>query len=173
MTTETKTRTGVYEGMFLVSQAAAAQFGDTLAHINELFGRANATVVAMKKWDDRRLAYEIDKQKRGVYILSYFTCPTDMVARLERDAQISSKILRLMVIRADHLTDEEIAAHDERTALADEAKMRAERAETEDDETSGRVRLGAPEQAAAPAAADAPEASEETEGSDDDSSDEN
>jgi small subunit ribosomal protein S6 len=168
MTTETMARTGTYEGMFLVSQAAAAQFGDTLNHINELFGRANATVVAMKKWDDRRLAYEIDKQKRGVYILAYFTCPTDMVARLERDAQISSKILRLLVIKADHLTDEEIAAHDERRALADEAKLRAERAETEEDESSGRVRLGAPEQQA-PAPSD--DAGNDTDA--DDSSDEN
>ncbi len=149
MTTETMARTGVYEGMFVVSQAAAAQFGDTLEHIHELFGRANATVLAMKKWDDRRLAYEIDKQKRGVFILAYFSCPTDMVAKLERDAQISSKILRLLVIKADHLTEEEIAANDERQALADEAKFRAERADAADDEGSGRVRLGAPEQAAA------------------------
>ncbi len=148
MTTETTARTGVYEGMFLVSQAAAAQFGDTLDHIHELFGRANATVLAMKKWDDRRLAYEVDKQKRGVYILSYFSCPTDMVTKLERDVQISSKILRLLVVKADHLTDEEIAVHDDRRALADEAKMRAERAEASEEEGSGRVRLGAPEPAA-------------------------
>ena len=146
MTTETMARTGVYEGMFVVSQAAAAQFGDTLEHINELFGRAHASVLAMKKRDDRRLAYEIDKQKRGVYILAYFTCPTDMVSKLERDAQISAKILRLLVIKADHLSEEEIAANDERQALADEAKFRAERADSADDEGSGRVRLGAPEQ---------------------------
>jgi small subunit ribosomal protein S6 len=153
MTTETMARTGVYEGMFVVSQAAAAQFGDTLEHINELFGRAHASVLAMKKWDDRRLAYEIDKQKRGVYILAYFTCPTDMVSKLERDAQISAKILRLLVIKADHLSEEEIAANDERQALADEAKFRAERADSADDEGSGRVRLGAPEQQQSQAAA--------------------
>lgn len=153
MTTETATRTGLYEGMFLISQAAAAQFGETLTHINDLFGRAGATVVAMKKWDDRRLAYEIDKQKRGVYILAYFTCPTDMVGRLERDAQISSRILRLLVIKADHLSDEEIASRDERRALEDEAKFRAERADTAEEEGAGKARLGAPEQQAPPAQA--------------------
>lgn len=152
MTTETMARTGVYEGMFVVSQAAAAQFGETIEHINELFARANATVLAMKKWDDRRLAYEIDKQKRGVFILSYFTCPTDMISKLERDAQISSRILRLLVIKADHLTEEEILANDERQALADEARFRAERAESAEDEGSSRVRLGAPEQQQQPEA---------------------
>lgn len=149
MTTETMARTGTYEAMFLVSQAAAAQFADMLEHLQELFGRSNATVLAMRKWDDRRLAYEIDKQKRGVYILAYLTMPTDMVTKLERDAQISSKILRLLVIKADHLTAEEIAANDERQALADEAKFRAERADAAEEEGSNRARLGAPEQAAA------------------------
>jgi small subunit ribosomal protein S6 len=168
MTTETTARTGVYEGMFLVSQAAAAQFGDTLTHINELFDRAGATVLAMKKWDERRLAYEIDKQKRGVYILAYFSCPTDMVAKLERDVQISQKLLRLLVIKADHLTDEEIAVHDERRALQDEAKLRAEKADSDEDDTASRVRLGAPEQAAQPATAEASasEGSDEEAGSD-------
>ena len=45
------------------------------------------------------------------------------------------------------------AASDERQALADEAKFRAERADSADDEGSGRVRLGAPEQQQSQAAA--------------------
>lgn len=60
--TATDTRTGIYEGMFLVNQSAAAAFGECLEHINHLFERADATVVAMKKWDERRLSYEMDKQ---------------------------------------------------------------------------------------------------------------
>ena len=158
MTTETAARTGVYECMFLAGQAAAAQFGDLIQHINDLIGRANGEVISMKKWDDRRLAYEMDKQKRGVYILAYINCPADMVGRLERDVQISDKLLRVLITSAAHLSAEEIAAADDRKALQDEAKMRAERAEAGEDEGSSKVRLGAPEQAAAAQApaADAP-----------------
>lgn len=144
--TEARNRIGTYEVMFLVSQAQAAMLGGLLQHINDILARSGGEVLAMKKWDERRLAYEIDKQKRGVFILSYFTCPTDMISKLERDAQISSRILRLLVIKADHLTEEEILANDERQALADEARFRAERAESAEDEGSSRVRLGAPEQ---------------------------
>ena len=155
MSTDTETRTGVYEAMFLATQAAAASFGDLVAHINHLFDRCNGEVVAMKKWDERRLAYEIDKQKRGVYILAYFTCPTDMVAQLERDVQISDQLLRVLVTSADHLTDEEIKANDDRTGLDTEAKMRAEQGDSAEAEGSSKVRLGAPVQAA-PAAEEAP-----------------
>lgn len=146
MSTETQARTGVYEVMFLASQASAAAFGDLVAHINHLLSRANADVLAMKKWDDRRLAYEIEKQKRGVYILAYISCPTDMVAHLERDVQISDQLLRVLVTSAEHLTEEEIKAHDDRTGLETEAKLRAEQGEAADADSNAKFRLGAPEQ---------------------------
>ncbi len=166
MSTETQTRTGVYEAMFLASQTAAASFGDLIDHINSLFERANAEVIAMKKWDERRLAYEIDKQKRGVYILAYFKCPTDMVPHLERDVVISDKLLRVLVTSADHLTDEEIAAHNDMDGLATEAKLKAQAGQAEESAASKKVHLGAPvaaEMAPAkePAAEPAPEAAPE------------
>lgn len=151
MSTDTQARTGVYEVMFLASQSAAASFGDLVAHINHLIGRADGEVLAMKKWDERRLAYEIEKQKRGVYILAYISMPTDMVAHLERDVQISDQVMRVLITTADHLTDEEIKANDDRTGLDTEAKLKAEQGDAGDSEGSSKVRLGAPEQAAASA----------------------
>ena len=164
MTTAQDTRVGTYEAMFLASQAAAADFSGLVEHINHLFERASADVIAMKKWDERRLAFEIDKQKRGIYILAYFTCPTDQVTQLERDATISEKIMRLMVIKADHLTDEEIAAHDDRQGLSDEANLKAERGDDGSKTASG-ARLGAPERSRrpeTPAPETAPETTPET-----------
>lgn len=162
MSTDTETRTGVYEVMFLASQTAAASFGDLVAHINHLLERANADVLAMKKWDERRLAYEIDKQKRGVYILAYIACPTDMVAHLERDVQISDQLLRVLITSAEHLTDEEIKANDDRTGLDTEAKLKAEQGDSAEAEGSSKVRLGAPEQASqAPADTDSSSDDEE------------
>ena len=154
--TATETRTGIYEGMFLVTQSAAAAFGECLEHINHIFERANAEVVAMKKWDERRLSYEMDKQKRGVYILAYFTCPTDMVAHIERDVVISDKVMRVLITNADHLSEEEIKANDDRKGLETEAKFKAEQGEVADASKASTVRLGAPVQEAAPAAAEAP-----------------
>ena len=115
-----------------------------LEHLNEIFARAGAEVVAMRKWDDRRLAYEIDKQKRGVYILSYVNCPVDQISHIERDAQISERVLRVLITKAAHLSAEEIASNDERQALADEAKMRGAEMAAESTEASSNVRLGAP-----------------------------
>jgi small subunit ribosomal protein S6 len=123
-----------YEGMYLISQQVAATFGEAIKHIRETIESAGGEIIAMKKWDERRLAYEIDKQKRGVYILCYFEAPTSALIKIENNCNLSEQILRTMFTRTDHLTPEEISANDERQALADEANLRATRALADDDD---------------------------------------
>lgn len=126
-----KGRKNHYEGMFLVSQAVAADLGGVVDHIKEVLNRASATLIAMKKWDDRRLAYEIQKHKRGVYILTYFECDPVNIVGIERDCSLSERILRAMVTRADHLTVEEMQAADGQADLDTEIKMRGEESAAE------------------------------------------
>jgi len=88
-------------------------------------------VIAMRKWDERRLAYEIDKQKRGTFLLVYFEAETSRLAGLERDCNLSDVLLRTMVTRADHLTREEMQAADARDELKTEIELRQSKAEAE------------------------------------------
>ena len=151
---ETK-RINAYEVMFLISQGEAADFAGVIEHINHLLERAEAVILGMQKWDERRLAYEIDKQKRGVYILTYVKAPAENIQAFERDCNLSERIMRVLIVRADHLTEEEMRAHDRRGDLATEAKERALRA-AEREQSGGSVSLGAPKR-------DEPEAQDEAE----------
>lgn len=117
----------VYESMFLLSQATAADLRGAIDHINEILHRGHAQVLAMRKWDERRLAYEVQGQKRGVYILCYFKAPGADIAHIERDCNLSDKVMRVMILRCDHMTPDQIQAADDRQGLETEAKMRAER----------------------------------------------
>ncbi len=133
-----ETRRFSYESMFLLPQSATADLNGAIEHIREIFKRAKAEVLAMRKWDERRLAYEIQKHKRGLYILVYFTCDADKLAHIERDCNLSETIMRTLVIRADHLSVDEMRAQDASQALADEAALRRERGaalDTAQDET--------------------------------------
>lgn len=120
-----ESRVYAYEAMFLVSQSVAADLAGAVAHINWLLSRAKADILAMRKWDERRLAYEIDKQKRGLYILAYFKAPANLISHLERDCNLSEQVMRVLILRADHLSEDEMRAADGREQLAIEAKMRA------------------------------------------------
>jgi small subunit ribosomal protein S6 len=144
-------RTYTYEAMFLIGQAAAADLASVVDHIKEIFARSHAEILAMKKWDERRLAFEIKKQKRGLYILTYFKASNTVLSQIERDCNLSEKVLRVMILRADHLTPDEIAAADAREPLEVEARMRSKQAEE----------MAASQAAAAPAAAEHPEESPE------------
>ncbi len=163
MTTETAAPPRLYECMFLLSQAEAADFSGAIGHLNEILDRSGCEVIAMRKWDERRLAYEIDKQKRGVYILCYFTATGDAAGRIERECGLSEHVMRVLVVRAEHMTIDQARAADDREGLAVEARLRAEKAEASENERRSNARLGAPEPAEQPAA----EASAAAEGSDD------
>lgn len=121
-------KTYTYEAMFMISQAVAADFSGAIAHINEILSRGHAELISMKKWDERRLAYEIKGQKRAIFILAYFKATGDGFAHIERDCNLSEKIMRTLIVRCDHLTIEEMQAADGRKDLEIEAKLRAERA---------------------------------------------
>jgi small subunit ribosomal protein S6 len=124
---ESKGRTNNYEAMFLVSQAAAHDLGACVKHVKDVLARGKADIIAFKKWDERRLAYEINKQKRGVYFLTYFSADPVHIEVIERQAHLSDDILRVMVLRCDHLSEDEMRAADGQEQLADEVKLRAEK----------------------------------------------
>ena len=115
----------IYEGMFLFPQSAGGGLQDALDHLNEIFARAEAEVVSLGKWDERRLAYEIKGNKRGVYFLAYLRIAPTGITSLERDCNLSEQILRAMITRADIIPPELIEAAEGREKLAAEIKLRA------------------------------------------------
>lgn len=99
----------LYEGMFLFSPAAiGSNVATAKEEVGKLLERANAEVISIFKWDDRRLAYEIKHNKRGVYILAYFKAEGKALTGLERDTNLSELILRSMIVRLDHFGEQEL-----------------------------------------------------------------
>jgi small subunit ribosomal protein S6 len=119
-----ETRTYTYEGMFLFPQTVAADLQGAVDHLTEILSKGEAEIISLCKWDERRLAYDIKGNKRGVYFLTYFKCDAQKLAQIERDARLSERLLRSMIVRADHLAPEQMAAMEGRQQLADEIALR-------------------------------------------------
>lgn len=120
-----------YEAMLLFPQSANVDLKSTVEFIKDTLTKNGAEIVALKKWGDRQLAYPINKQKRGVYILTYFNAPTDKLAAIERAFNLSEQIMRHMITRADHLTAAEMKSTDGQIDLLIEANLRAAAVQTE------------------------------------------
>jgi ribosomal protein S6 len=58
------------------------------------------TVKKIDHWGRRRLAYELDKQREGYYVLMDIDIDTDHLPELEYNLKLSSSVLRYLVVRA-------------------------------------------------------------------------
>ena len=96
-----------YEGMFLLGQAAAQDQPAALNLVRGMIERHAGQILVIKRWDERKLAYEIKKHKRGTYVLAYFNAPGAAVAQIERDVKLSDDVLRVMITDASHLNQKE------------------------------------------------------------------
>jgi small subunit ribosomal protein S6 len=94
-------RTRAYEGMFVAFNKEARKTHEYLEeHIQALLTKVGAKVVRFHKWDQRQLAFEINGQREGIYYLVYFEAPTDVIAHLKREAELSEPVLRALVWRS-------------------------------------------------------------------------
>ena len=132
-------RIGFYEGMFLFPQSATANLQGAVDHIKGILDKAGATIKTFQKWDDRRLAYEIDGNKRGVYFLAYFNAPASSLSDLERMCNQSEEVLRMMVTKADHIPAEIIEANEGSEELATEIKLRSEQSSEASESTGSKI----------------------------------
>ncbi|MCX5674154.1 MAG: 30S ribosomal protein S6 [Planctomycetota bacterium] len=100
-----KTDSRVYEAMFLVDSGDAAAWSDLAKHLANILTRSGAEIIGITRWDERKLAYTIRKRKRGTYVLGFFVLQKgDAVVEIERDCRLSEKVLRCIILRADHFT---------------------------------------------------------------------
>ncbi|MEW6252840.1 MAG: 30S ribosomal protein S6, partial [Planctomycetota bacterium] len=110
-----------YEALFLFDTAAARDWAGIEEEVRRLCGRSGAELLVAVKFDERKLAYEINKRKRGTYVLAYFDAPSERIAELERDVRLSETVLRALILRAEKLSEERLAelrAHPAETPLA-------------------------------------------------------
>lgn len=59
----------------------------------------NGTLESVDEWGKRRLAYPINDETDGYYILLHFTSAPEFPAEIERIAKITDGVLRSLVIK--------------------------------------------------------------------------
>jgi small subunit ribosomal protein S6 len=99
----------LYEAMFLVDSSLAAQDWDgILGTIEGILKRAAAEIVSLRKWGDKKLAYEIDHKARGTYILCYFRADGGRIGDIEQSVRLSERIMRVLILSTEGRTPQDI-----------------------------------------------------------------
>jgi small subunit ribosomal protein S6 len=128
---ETVAKNKLYEGMFLVDSARVGSDWDgIIAAIRTILERAEAEIISIRKWDDRRLAYGVNGKTRGTYILCYFKADGEEIRDIEKAVQLSEQIMRVLILSAEQLTAEDIEKDTPATKVEKEREKRQAAKET-------------------------------------------
>jgi len=147
--------------MFLIdSSQAGADWDGIMAVIRTILEKAGAEIDSIRKWDDRRLAYEIKGKSRGTYILSYFRVDGEMIQDIEKSVRLSEKIMRVLILTAEQLRPEDIEKETPATKVELEKEKR--KAAKEAAQEAKAKQVSAPEEAGKAEKAEGVEQREET-----------
>lgn len=100
----------IYEATLILDNREVKKGWRTLkGRLRDLLSRHGCKVVSARRWEDRKLAYEIKKQKRGTYFLSYLEHPNpgDTLFELDRDLLLQDFVLRHMILKVDAVPEGE------------------------------------------------------------------
>ena len=88
-----------YETTIIYSLANGEEAAKELAAKFQAMMAENGTVDSVDEWGKRRLAYLINDEEDGYYVLYNHTCEAGFPAELERVLRITDGVLRSLVIK--------------------------------------------------------------------------
>ncbi len=91
-----------YESM-IVFRADLQEAGtkEQIERVRRLIEGQSGVIGGIHEWGLRELAYEIEKERRGFYVLVEYTGTAAAVAELERNLKLSDAVLRFVSVRQE------------------------------------------------------------------------
>ena len=91
--------TANYETMFVLSVKESEEATAAMVEKLKNLVCANGTLDSVDEWGKRKLAYPIDDETEGYYVLMNYTCAPEFPAELDRIVNITDGILRSLIIK--------------------------------------------------------------------------
>lgn len=118
-----------YEGFFIFdSNRYGRDQAGVSGQIEKLVTKLGGEMLVSRLWDERRMAYPINGQRKGAYWLSYFKLDSSQLATLNRETGLSESILRSLVIKVDPRLVDTLVEH-AKAGAGEKPRERPERPE--------------------------------------------
>ena len=88
-----------YETMLVFSVANGDESVTALVEKFKALIEANGTIERVDEWGKRKLAYPINYETEGYYMLVNFTCEPEFPAELDRIVKITEGVLRALTVK--------------------------------------------------------------------------
>ena len=95
-----------YETLFIVHPEQGGKVKEFIDRFKKIIEGLDGTVAHVEEWGLRDLAYRIQKQAKGNYVLMQYQSSTRAVEELERNMKLSDGVLRFLTVRLDEAAKE-------------------------------------------------------------------
>ncbi|MEE8209941.1 MAG: 30S ribosomal protein S6 [bacterium] len=121
-----------YETIFIVkSDLAEEALAERVAWATDILTSNGAQIVNVEEWGKKRLAYQVNKQRYGLYVLLHYEAEKKVLLELERNFKLSEDVLKYLTVRLEGKLIEKaraaaVKAAEEAVRREEEAAKRAE-----------------------------------------------
>ncbi len=96
-----------YESIFIARQELGEkELQNTVNNFKEILEKNNASLVDTESWGLRNLAYKIEKNKKGHYMVLKIDGSGDAIQELERNMRIDENIIRYLSLKTKSINTE-------------------------------------------------------------------
>jgi small subunit ribosomal protein S6 len=132
----------LYENVFIARQDISGAQVDALADtFTQLIAEQGGEIKKREYWGLRNLAFRMNKNRKGHYMLFNIDAPAPAIAELERTMRINEDVLRYLTLRVDQLDEGPSAVMQSRGSREDRPRRDRDRY------GEGRERYGEPRDA--------------------------
>lgn len=92
----------VYENMVILNAALSDEEADAaISRIKDLVTGQGGEVLKVDVWGRRKLAYDINKHKKGFYVLLFYKAPPATIKKLDEFFKVFDAVLKYIIFRLD------------------------------------------------------------------------
>jgi len=103
----------MYETMYILRPDLSEEAVDnSIGKYQALLKENGASILETQHRGKRRLAYEINRHREGIYIQMNYTGPGEVIAPFERAMRLSEEVIRYLTVKQE-AEDPETAAEEE------------------------------------------------------------
>ncbi|MDZ4165645.1 MAG: 30S ribosomal protein S6 [Smithellaceae bacterium] len=96
-----------YETIFIAKvNQPEEELASQIRKYEEIIVREKGVHIGSKRWGQRKLAYDINKQSLGYYVLVDWAGQSAVVAELERNLKIDDRILKFLTVKKKDKIDQ-------------------------------------------------------------------
>lgn len=120
-----------YDLIFIIQPELSEEETKAVAdRYTQIITAQKGIIIKTEDWGKRRLAYDINKQSKGNYILVDFYGPGSMIREVERNLKIDDKILKFLTVKTrDPFDPESLEEERKKEQLLQEAQITTEEPE--------------------------------------------